>query len=163
MSRVRKPTAVKLVEGTYRPDRSVPHEPKPPQATRPVAPARLTAYGKAAWDELVQLANELAVLTITDLVALEAFAEAVGDLRAAREALAAPLVVAGVEVAHAGQRFYWTGLPDAPMRRARPELAAIAEADKRVAAWVARFGLSPSDRARVSAGPPSRRSPWDEF
>jgi hypothetical protein len=55
-----------------------------------------------------------------------------------------------ITLAEAGELFYWTGGKGLPVRRARPELAVIADADRRLLMWCQRFGMSPADRARVS-------------
>ena len=47
------------------------------------------------------------------------------------------------------------------MVRARPEVAMISDADRRVATWLARFGLTPADRSRVSASQSAADPPWD--
>jgi phage terminase small subunit len=36
------------------------------------------------------------------------------------------------------------------MIRARPEVAMIADADRRIMMWMSKFGLTPADRSRVS-------------
>ena len=158
MARPRKPTHLKIVTGTLRRDRTNANEPTP-RRTRPKPPAHLSDFGRAAWTEIAAIADTLGVLTAGDVLALEGLAEAVGDLRAARASLAEALVYEGATVAEGGARFYWTSGAGGPMRRPRPELAAIADADRRVCSWVARFGLSPSDRSKVTAAPPGGCQP----
>jgi len=51
------------------------------------------------------------------------------------------------ELAAGGVRYYWSG----SLRRPRPELADISDAERRLWIGLARFGMSPSDRTRVSA------------
>lgn len=153
MAPPRKPDHLKIVAGTAQPCRMNKAAPKPRRA-RPNPPARLSEAAKQAWRELATMADGMGVLTEADAAALEAASEALADLREARESLARPLVVetpAGdVQIAAAGERFYWTQSRDSMMRRARPELAAISDADKRFMTWLSRFGGTPADRSRVS-------------
>jgi phage terminase small subunit len=83
----------------------------------------------------------MGVLTEADGLALESLCEAYSDLRSARAALAAAQEITYATVNSAGNL----------MHRGRPENALIADADRRVRMWLSAFGLTPSDRARVSA------------
>lgn len=167
MANPRKPTHLKVVSGTARPDRANPNEPTPPRE-RPSPPSHLSDRGKAAWAEAAVIVDGMGVLTAADPVALEALAEALADLRAARASLARPLVLTietddgpiEREMAAAGERYYWTMGKGGPMRRQRPELVDIADADRRLAAWIGRFGMSPADRSRVSAAPSEEVNPF---
>jgi hypothetical protein len=49
------------------------------------------------------------------------------------------------------------------MIRVRPEVAMIADADRRLMAWLARFGLSPADRSRVSEIVGTQPNPFLRF
>jgi hypothetical protein len=100
------------------------------------------------------------VLTGADTLALEGLAEALADLRAARSSLASRLEFDGKIVAETGSRFYWTVGKSGPMRRPRPELAAISDADRRVSVWLARFGFSPADRSKVTAASGEPANPF---
>ena len=160
--RRRKPSALKLIEGTWRADRARPNEPSPRRA-RPRPPARLSPHARRAWQQIVGIADALGVLAVTDMLAVESFSEAVGDLRAARESLALPLTINGVTLCAGGERYYVTGGPEAPFVRARPELSQIERADRRVAGWISRFGFSPADRGKVSALPSPEPNAFSEF
>jgi len=37
----------------------------------------------------------------------------------------------------------------------------VSDADRRVATWLSRFGMTPADRSRVPAARPVAESPWD--
>src|SRR5215217_4279536 len=167
MARPRKPTIVKEISGTARKHRMNAAEPKPGAASFD-PPAHLSDAAKQAWREVSGITERMGVLTEADPVALEGFAGALADLRKARAAFDRPLVVSRdgetVTLADGGERYYTTDGAGGPMRRARPELADIADADRRLLGWVQRFGLSPADRSRVSASQkPSEASPWDEL
>jgi phage terminase small subunit len=159
MARPRKPTLLKIVAGTTQPCRINANEPKPTRE-RPSSPAHLSNRGKAAWAEASIIADRMGVLTEADPIALEGLAEAIADIRAARASLDRPMMYGDVVMAAAGERYYWTEGKGGPMRRARPEIADIADADRRVGAWVARFGISPADRSKVSATPAEKINPF---
>lgn len=141
-------------------------EPKP-EKTRPGKPGRLSAGGKSAWNEALGIAEQMGVLTEADGIALEFLAEAIADLRAARASLARAMTFGEpdnfVTLAKPGERYYWTVGKSGPMRRQRPELADIADADRRVSLWVARFGLSPADRTRVGATKKKQTNPFADL
>jgi phage terminase small subunit len=160
MARPRKPTHLKIVTGTLRRDRTNPHEPAPVRARLSSPPGHLSELGCAAWTEAAKIAADLGVLTGADALALEGLAEALADLRAARSSLASPLKFDGKIVAEAAERFYWTLGKSGPMRRPRPELAAISDADRRVSVWLARFGFSPADRSKVTAASGEPANPF---
>lgn len=71
--RPRKPTALKLLDGTYRKDRdgNVQDEVKPDKPKRLTAPSHLGRKGKAVWRRLGPMLQRLGLLTEADT---EAFA-----------------------------------------------------------------------------------------
>lgn len=160
--RPRKPTQLKVVAGTAQPCRTNKSEPRPARE-RPSPPAHLSDRGKAAWAEATLIADRMGVLTEADPLALEELAETLADLRAARASLARPLEIEGTLYAAAGERYYWTFGKSGPMRRARPEVADIADASRRLALWTAKFGMNPADRSRVSAAPQETANPFAEL
>jgi P27 family predicted phage terminase small subunit len=137
--RPRKPTALKLVTGTLRPDRFNSREPQP-KRKRPVMPATLSAGAKKAWRQFAKLLDELGVLTTADTAALGNLCEAAADLETARAALAARPGLTYENVTAAG----------GVTHRAYPEVALVRDAERRVHRWLAAFGLTPADRSKVS-------------
>src|SRR5215212_8700536 len=168
MGNPRKLTALKELKGTLRPSRENGNEPRPNHSLIE-PPTRLSDQAKAAWRELAQIADGLGVLTEGDPAALEAMAGALADLRAARASLDAPMEIKSkdgtmIAMAKAGERYYWTGARGVPVRKVRPEIADIADADRRFLAWCQRFGMSPVDRARVSGTEKKDEDdPWAVF
>lgn len=163
MARPRTPSYLKVVRGTDRPDRANAAEPKP-RRERPSPPSHLSDRGKAAWAEVSLLTDGMGVLTEADLIALEGFAETIGSIRAAYASLALPMTMEDEDgtlktIAEAGERYYWSG----PMRRSRPELSDIADLERRLAMWCAKFGLSPADRSRVSSAPKKDFNPFADL
>jgi P27 family predicted phage terminase small subunit len=152
MARPRKPTHLKLVTGTDRPDRRPAIEPKPRRA-RPGAPAHLSASAKAGWRAFSVILDRMGVLTEADGPALEGLCEAYADVRRARASLAAADGLYYETINKAG------GL----MLRTRPEVAIISDADRRLAMWFAKFGLTPADRSRVSANLQDSGNEFAEF
>ena len=99
---------------------------------------------------MADIADGMGILTEGDPAALEAMAGALADLRAARASLDAPIEIKSkdgtmIAMAKAGERYYWTGARGIPVRKVRPEVADIADADRRFLAWCQRFGMSPAD------------------
>lgn len=136
--RPRKPTQLKVIAGTDRAARRKPHEPTPKRARLGI-PAHLGDRAKLAWPAFVDVLDSMQVLTVADGFALERLCEAYADVRHAQECRPAEMT------------YETTNATGGVMHRPNPEYAMLADADRRLAMWIARFGLSPSDRARVSA------------
>ena len=140
MARPRKPSILKLIAGTDQPCRTNKAEPKP-RRERPSPPVYLSDKAKAAWGAASIILDRMGVLTEADGMALEGLCEAYADLRAARDAIAE----------RGGSLSYTSATRDGGiMHRAYPEVAMLADADRRVSMWLAIFGLTPADRSRVS-------------
>lgn len=60
-----KPTQLKILEGTFRPDRARPDEPQPP-AGEIVKPAFLKKRASELWDEYAPLLEKMGTLTCVD-------------------------------------------------------------------------------------------------
>jgi P27 family predicted phage terminase small subunit len=149
MARPRKPTHLKLVQGTARPDRINRNEPQP-QRKRPRCPSHISDGAKAQWRHFAQLLDEMGVLTEADGPALAALAETADDLAQARRAL----------VARGGSLTYTA---ENGMERVWPEVRLIDQFGKRLASWLARFGMTPADRSRVSVAERTENDPLDDM
>lgn len=160
MARPRKPTHLKVVAGTDQPCRTNKKEPKP-RRERPSPPAHLSDKAKTAWGAAAVILDRMGVLTEADGFALEGLCEALADLHQARSSLARPIIGRRLDketgeenvwtIAEAGELRYVSFGKDGVMVRQRPEVAMIADADRRVSMWLAKFGLTPADRSRVSS------------
>ena len=161
-----KPTHLKLVTGTAQKCRTNKREPKPERSI-PSPPAHLTDKAKTTWGAVSVLLDKMGVLTEADGLAMVGLCEAYADLLAARESLSRPLTMesegGSMIFAEGGERYYWTMGKGGPMRRARPEVADIADADRRFAAWLAKFGLTPADRTRVAGQLPGDSNPFADL
>ena len=128
-----KPSALKLLEGTYRPDRAR-NEPKPELVSEVVAPpAWLSREGAAVWRRAVPVLMELQLLSVLDLDALGAYCAQVGRAKKAEALLRRHGLT--VEVKGRLQR--------------RPEIAIAKEAWAEARRWAQEFGLTPAARTRL--------------
>jgi P27 family predicted phage terminase small subunit len=151
---------LKLVKGTGQKCRMNEHEPKlPPSVLQP--PAHLSEAAREAWGKIGQIVSDMGILTGGDPLALEGLCGAYADLLAARASLERPIYCGDDVVAVGGSPTYITvGKNGNLMIRARPEIALIKDADRRLAMWLAKFGMSPADRSRVSAAPTVDGNPF---
>lgn len=155
MGRPRTPTALKLVKGTAQACRINPGEPEPDRGI-PDPPEHLSERALAAWPGIAGLLDGMGVLTRADGLVLEALCETYAELQAAREALRAR----GGETTYESINVK-TG---SSMWKTYPEVGQIKDLDRRFAMWLAKVGLTPADRSRVSAvGGERNADPWDNI
>jgi P27 family predicted phage terminase small subunit len=74
----KKPTRLKLIQGTFRKDRAIPNEVKPAVAS-PVVPGHLSDEAKVEWGRLSQELECLGLLSRIDRAALAAYCECWSD------------------------------------------------------------------------------------
>ena len=139
MARKPKPSHLHVVEGTARVDRhDFADEPKQPPGT-PRLPVHLSPHAKDAWRKLAPLLASMGVLTVADAMALERLCECYAEVRTLQKA-----------ISDAGGPFYQTKTDKGDtMHRVRPEQTTLQNADMRLKAYLAEFGLTPSARTRV--------------
>lgn len=152
--RPRTPTALKDLRRTARADRANAAEPRSDPVTI-LEPIRgLSVNERRAWVELSALVNPTRVATAADLTAFRLMVEAVGvlaDLRASLRKAKGALV-------------YTERTKSGPQLRQRPEIALIEKYQKLAMYHLARWGLTPADRSRVSAlAEPAGPDPDEEF
>ena len=142
MGRPRKPTALKLVGGTDRLDRKVASEPQPPVVEIvPPAPEHFSSDEAEFWNTMAELLTDMGVLTAADMPAFEL-------LNSTRS----EMLARGFDLAALGGTTYETrSAKDGFMRRAHPEAAQYADAQRRYLHLLAQFGLTPAARTKVSA------------
>lgn len=152
--RPRKPTYLKLVTGTQRASRVNPAEPKPTLG-RPRIPGHLTSHARVAWCTYAPLLEKMGVLSVNDALALERLCECYAEIRTHAAVLAAdgmtwraPLVSSSGVV-----QKDMDGKPMFGPVKVRPEVAALADADRRFKGWLTEFGLTPAARSKVKAMP----------
>lgn len=149
MARPRKPESLLI---SPRPCRINFKQPVPP-AGFPFQPTVLSALAKLSWDSVCQTLAKMGVLSDCDGLAVEGLCEAYADLKTARAALKARGGLTYETHTGSGGRIIKTF----------PEVAICADADKRFRSWLAAFGLSPSDRSRVTIGEKSTAEDFSEF
>ena len=134
-----KPTATKILEGTFRKDRAAKHEPKPPAAT-PSCPAWLNTEAKREWRRIVPLLEALNLMTKPDRAALAGYCQAYSRWRQAERILDDEGLTMSF-VTKAGDEIF----------QARPEVAIAQSSSKLMKAFLSEFGLTPASRTRISA------------
>lgn len=149
----RLPTAVKEIRGTLRPCRVNLREPKPPRGC-PVPPEHLSERARMAWQQIGALLDSSGVLTKADGFALEGLCSAYADLTEARARLAERGAKTYQSVTKTGGEIW----------RPYPEVAMVADADRRFRSWLASFGMTPGDRSKVAVIPTDEHpDPWSEL
>ena len=144
-----KPTALKMIQGTYRKDRAK-NEPQF-SAVRKSIPATISPGAKPYWKELAGLLEGARVLTDGDRRVLELACEALAQHRAATVALTSFGLT------------YTTESDNGMTIKARPEVAIADTAARRAFRILADFGLTPAARTKVAVAPSTERNPFDEF
>jgi P27 family predicted phage terminase small subunit len=145
--RPRTPRAVKEKKGTLFNNR----EPKNPvvlQRGIPAPPPTLDEISRNIWLEVAQLLRPMAVVSPEDFEAYNALVQVIKQKRIAEQALAA----CGYQVSYVTQ---------SGSLKVRPEWQLISDLDRRLMGWLARFGLTPVDREKLSR--PDGESSEGEF
>lgn len=166
------PTHLKLVKGNPGRRPLNPLEPTPPRA-RPSAPEHISDKARETWGYVTAILDRMGILTEAYAIGVEMLCEAYADKLAARAALALPVIasrkdrVSGEEItwtiAEAGSRTYLGFGKDGVMIRQRPEVAMVADADRRIRGWLAEFGMTASARTRVKTSEPEKPDEADRF
>lgn len=145
-----KPTALKLISGTYRADRAARKEAKP-KSVAPSCPGWLSQEAKREWRRVVGDLEALGLVTQIDRAALAAYCDAYQMWYDARRSLdAAGTLVQETESGYLTQR---------------PEIGIINTALKAMRQFMAEFGMTPAARTRVNAETPDvpQDDPWAEY
>lgn len=149
----RKPTALKVLEGTERADRANPDEPTPELFVKPPkAPEELDKVGRAKWRQLVPRLIRQRLLTEADLEML----------RMTCAAYATWLAASGV-LTRDGFTYEAATESGAVMHRKRPEVEIERDAWRRYVVGLREFGQSPSSRTKVSSAREDYVDPAEEF
>ena len=127
-------------------------EPKPVRS-RPAAPSHMSGKAQETWGYVSAILDRMGVLTEADAIALEMLCEAYADHLSARATLS-----------ERGSHYYETTNQSGDvMHRAHPAVAVMQDADKRIKAWLAEFGKTPSSRSRLKADGLRDEDPADKF
>ena len=142
------------MQGTDRPDRANARAPAPASVPLPPAPKDLTAHEKRSWKHLAALVDPLRIAAAADVVAFREMVRCHGLVAQA----AAELRAAGGKLTY--EKFTEGGVTYAK----RPELEIIATFTKLLDGKLARFGLTPAEREKVTKiGDDAAGDPLDEF
>lgn len=136
----KKPTALKVLEGTYRKDRAPKNEVMPDVAV-PDCPDWLPAEAKREWGRIVPHLERHGLISHMDRAALAAYCEAYATWRAASEAL---------------QEHGMTQTTETGYIAPRPEVGIRNNAWRTMKQYLALFGLSPADRASLDMPEPKQ-------
>ncbi len=158
MSRLRKPTRLKVIDGTY----NVTHDGKsrkdepnvhPPRIPDP--PAHLSRDEVAAWNFFANVLDANKVVTDEDAAAFEQLAVTWAQWLHITQTLREMK----------GEYTYESVSKHGTMQRAVPEMAVLDTVDRRLSTLLAKFGLTPSDRSRVKMmkGGSGGKDPESEF
>jgi P27 family predicted phage terminase small subunit len=147
------PNHLHLIRGTGRADRhSLADAPQSPARKRPNPPAHLTDAAKACWRKLCVLLSDMGVLTAADMIALERTCAVYADVVRLQGVL---------EIL--GETYDTKSVTGETMVRARPQRAMLADADRRLAAYLSHFGLTPATRTKVRIPSGKRRDPLEHY
>lgn len=156
LGRPPKPTALKLLTGNPGKRPLNTREPKPP-VDGPSCPSWLLPEAKREWRRIVPSLKALGLLAKIDRVALAGYCQSWAKWRQADEYLGAHGL--SVELTRADRE----GNEVVYAIQQRPEVA-ISQKERQLAnAFLAKFGLSPSDRSRVKADEKPQADPFEDF
>lgn len=158
MGRPAKPTALKLLhgDGKKNPQRINRTEPHPAAATGD-APEWLSVAAVAVWQEYAPGLLRTAVLTAADVETFAAWCDAVARRREAVAALDADGPVVEQPIVDRNGDVVGTKLVKSPWT------LVLKEADAQMVHWGSRFGMTPSDRAKISVGGGERGAQTDDL
>ena len=145
--RPRKPTAAKLIQGTFRKDRANPDEPKPEVPKELEAPAWLDEYGRECWAAHVPVLLKLGVLSCVDVFYFGAICERWSTYRRALDDLKDNL----------------THETEANGECAKPQVAIAKAAFDSFRQGLEQFGCSPATRGKVKAVPQTDDDPFEKY
>jgi len=155
-----KPNHLKLIDGNpgRRPING--DEPESRRVNTPPPPDHLSDDAKAIWVEVVRVVDEMKILKIADMVAIEMLVEAVADHRSACAQIKAnkqkaieTLAAGGEEYFSLDGRSYRTKNKEGGfMWRPHPAVGLKSDADRRIRGWTAEFGMTPSARSHIVVG-----------
>jgi len=148
-----KPTSLKVVQGTFRRDRSEANEPLLP-VCRPAPADYLDDEARIFHGDLVDVLEVMQVVTLADHAALSAISDAWSELAAYRaEIQRHGLTIEGVD--NQGNK----------KLKANPAVAMRADAWRRLMSGLQQFGLTPSSRTKIASikKMEQKSDPWSDL
>ena len=141
--RPRKPTALKILQGTLRKDRTNPDEPRPEVGLLP-CPRYLDDEAKREWKRLAPQLYALGLLTKLDKAALAVYCQAWSHWVEAER--------------HLHEEGHLISTPNG-FQQPSHWLGIASKAIAQIRAMAVEFGLTPASRSRLSVAPPSAVTP----
>ena len=142
-----KPTVLKLLHGTARPDRLLKNEPQPETGV-PTRPGWLLPEAKREWTRIVPELNRLGLLAKIDRAMLSMWCQCWAMYVQAVKDIENNGTSYGKDDGYEGQR---------------PSVSIMNKMIEKMTTLSARFGMTPSDRSRISIPEPKERNPFAEF
>jgi len=140
----RKPDGLKIIEGTFRKDRSNPNAPSVPSGI-PEAPAWLSERASELFASICAVLDSLNIVSPADECMIAMLASRLEEI----ETLTATIEDQG--------RTYRA---ESGLWKARPEVAMRNEAMRHCHALLSEFGLSPATRNKVTANKSAQQNPF---
>lgn len=136
MANPRKPTALKIAEGTFRKDRAV-NEPTPStvDVSKMKAPEHFDDVHKTMWDEYVEELTSLGVLTVIDKMAFEVMFEIYIEIQEFKAA-----------IEEEGK--YVTD--DRGNKRRNPLISQVNQLRQTLRQFLSEFGMTPASRTKIN-------------
>lgn len=145
-----KPTHLKLVEGTYRPDRAPKKEIAPPPALSDTPPRGLDVHARRVWRQYAPLLRRLGLLTQADTQSFLSLCEAWSRYERANVRLRA---VFRQQSALTPERLSFIRQAEVSVERAEHTLRQL---------W-SEFGMTPAARSRLDVYAPPPENEEDDF
>lgn len=143
----RTPTRSKIIQGTFRKDRSNFDEPQPEPPQELEAPKWLDQYGRECWDGHVPELVKTGVLTSVDMFLFAAVCERWSTYRRAVDETKTNL----------------THQTKSNGECSKPEISIAKAMFDQFRQGLAEFGCSPSSRGKVKAVPPKDDNPFEKY
>jgi P27 family predicted phage terminase small subunit len=149
----RKPTVMKIIEGTYRADRVAPNEPKPEVVNiPPPMPDGLNEYGQREWEKMTLELTKIGILTTIDSSQLAAYCNEIGNYWECEKARKEVYATGGSdEELEAAAMFYKNYFDMAQKHLKQARDIAI------------QFGFTPASRTRISVPKKENENPLDSL
>jgi len=149
MANPKKPTNLKIIQGTFRKDRATPNEPKP-NINIPSPPDHLSKEALIEWDRITPILYNLGLLSDLDMVALAAYCQAYGRWTQAEMELKGSGIIIKTQNGNVIQN---------------PLVGIANQAMIQTHKFLVEFGLTPASRSKVSANKQDdkKADPWGAF
>ena len=152
-----KPTALKKLEGTFRKDRAPKNELTPTIALTLDAPSELNEWGVKLWGAITEEYCKVGLITNVDVGSLFALCNEFGTYCESDDIIKAKGLEIEEDVYSAKGELVGTKTIPNPMLKVRND------AFKNYNSMCSKFGITPADRARLSAPNNTSNDKFEEF